>query len=63
MGRRLGQHFLHDPAILDRIVAALDPAIDDFVVEIGSGKGTLTRRLATRVGQVISIEKEKSFFR
>ena len=59
MGRRLGQHFLHDPAILDRIVAALDPTPDDVVVEIGAGKGTLTRRLAPRVGRVLTIEKDR----
>ncbi len=58
MGRRLGQHFLHDPAILDRIVNALCPTADDIVVEIGSGRGTLTRRLAQQVGQVVSIEKD-----
>ncbi len=59
MGRRLGQHFLHDPAILDRIVAALNPKPDDVTVEIGSGKGSLTRRLAQQVGQVVTIEKDQ----
>ncbi len=59
MGRRLGQHFLHDPAILDRIVAALEPSQNDVVLEIGSGKGTLTRRLAPRVGRLITIEKDR----
>jgi len=58
VGRRLGQHFLHDPAILDRIVEALNPCADDIVVEIGSGQGTLTRRLAQRVARVIAIEKD-----
>ncbi len=57
--RRLGQHFLFDPAILDRIVAALDPKPDDVVVEIGPGKGTLTERLLRRVGHVIAIEKDR----
>ena len=59
MGRRLGQHFLADPHILDRIVAAVEPAPEDVVVEIGPGRGTLTRRLAPRVGQVIAIEKDR----
>lgn len=59
MGRRLGQHFLTDPAILDRIVDALDPAPDDVVIEIGPGHGTLTARLAPRVGRVIAIEKDR----
>jgi len=59
VGRRLGQHFLDDPAILDRIVDALDPAPDDVVIEIGPGKGSLTRRLAPRVGNIIAIEKDE----
>ncbi len=59
MGRRLGQHFLHDPRILDRIIAAIDPAPNDVVLEIGAGWGTLTRRLAPRVGSLVAIEKDK----
>lgn len=60
MPRRLGQHFLRDPAILDRIVDALDPGPDDVVLEIGPGEGTLTRRLAPWVRQVIAIEKDRT---
>lgn len=60
MGRRLGQHFLTDPAILDRIVDALDPQPTDTVIEIGAGQGTLTVRLAPRVGRVIAIERDRA---
>jgi len=63
VGRRLGQHFLSDPGILDRIVDALDPKPDDRVIEIGPGKGTLTRRLARRVGRVVAIEKDEELAR
>jgi len=56
---RLGQHFLRDPAILDRIVDALEPRPDDIVLEIGPGEGTLTSRLAPRVGRVVAIEKDR----
>jgi 16S rRNA (adenine1518-N6/adenine1519-N6)-dimethyltransferase len=59
MTRPLGQHFLTDPAILDRIVAALDPTPADVVLEVGPGEGTLTRRLAPRVGRVVAIEKDR----
>lgn len=59
MPRRLGQHFLTDPNLLDRIVEALDPRPDDIVVEIGPGKGSLTARLAPRVARVIAIEKDR----
>jgi len=58
MPRPLGQHFLTDPAILDRIVSALDPHPTDVVLEVGPGEGTLTRRLAPRVARVVAIEKD-----
>jgi len=60
VGRRLGQHFLFDPSILDRIVDALEPSPDDVVIEIGAGQGTLTRRLASRVGRVVAIERDRA---
>ena len=57
--RPLSQHFLADPNILGRIVDALEPAPADVVIEVGAGKGSLTRALAPRVGQVIAIEKDR----
>ena len=59
MPRRLGQHFLADPGILDRIVDAISPGTGDLVLEIGPGTGTLTRRLAPRVGHVVAIERDR----
>ncbi len=59
MGRRLGQHFLSDPAILDRIADGLYPTAEDVVIEIGPGKGSLTRCVAPRVGRVIAVEKDE----
>jgi 16S rRNA (adenine1518-N6/adenine1519-N6)-dimethyltransferase len=43
--RRFGQHFLHDPAIIGRILAALAPAAGEHLVEIGPGRGALTQHL------------------
>jgi len=57
--RRLGQHFLSDPAILARIADALDPQPGETVVEIGAGRGTLTDVLLARGLKVIAIEKDR----
>jgi len=61
--KALGQHFLRDPRLLDRIVAALDPGPEDVVLEIGPGPGTLTARLLPRVGRVVAIEKDAALAR
>jgi 16S rRNA (adenine1518-N6/adenine1519-N6)-dimethyltransferase len=57
--RRFGQHFLHDAAVVRRIVAAVAPAADDFIVEIGPGKGVLTRPLAERAARLEVIEIDR----
>ncbi|HEX9611204.1 MAG TPA: 16S rRNA (adenine(1518)-N(6)/adenine(1519)-N(6))-dimethyltransferase RsmA [Gemmatimonadales bacterium] len=57
--KRLGQHFLADPAILGRIADALEPTPSDVVLEIGSGEGSLTAALLPRVSKVIAIEKDR----
>jgi 16S rRNA (adenine1518-N6/adenine1519-N6)-dimethyltransferase len=43
--KRFGQHFLHDPAVIDRIARAIDARAGQHLVEIGPGRGALTRRL------------------
>jgi 16S rRNA (adenine1518-N6/adenine1519-N6)-dimethyltransferase len=43
--KRFGQHFLHDPNVLESIVSAIAPGPDDHLVEIGPGRGALTRLL------------------
>lgn len=57
--KSLGQHFLSDPRILDKIVDALDPTGDDTVVEIGPGRGALTEILSRRAGRVVAIEYDR----
>jgi 16S rRNA (adenine1518-N6/adenine1519-N6)-dimethyltransferase len=57
--KRLGQHFLTDRTILERIVDALDPAPDDVVLEIGAGRGSLTDALLARGLRVIAMEKDR----
>jgi 16S rRNA (adenine1518-N6/adenine1519-N6)-dimethyltransferase len=57
--KRFGQHFLHDPRVLARIVEAINPAADDFIVEIGPGEGALTRPLLERAGKLEVIELDR----
>ena len=54
--RKWGQNFLADRTALERLVAALDLAPDDRVLEVGPGLGVLTRELAQRVAQVVGVE-------
>jgi len=58
--KRLGQHFLHDPAVLRRLVDAIAPTPADRMVEIGPGPGALTRLLVERVDRldVVEIDRE-----
>ncbi len=60
MARRppLGQHFLHDGAVADRIVQALDPDGRE-VLEIGPGRGVLTSRIASRARRLIAVEIDR----
>ena len=57
--KRFGQHFLHDPGILRRIVEAVAPAPGDAVVEIGPGEGALTRLLLERLPRLSAIEIDR----
>jgi 16S rRNA (adenine1518-N6/adenine1519-N6)-dimethyltransferase len=54
--KALGQNFLIDNDILDKIVASANLTKDDKVLEIGPGIGLLTVRLADSSGKVLSIE-------
>lgn len=57
--KRLGQHFLHDPQVLERIAAALAPTPADTVVEIGPGRGALTTHLVRHAGRVVAVELDR----
>ena len=56
MPRRLGQHFLSNSTILERIARAACPEPVDLVVEIGPGKGALTQHLLKQAARVVAIE-------
>ncbi len=54
--KRLGQRFLIDGDVLQRILSAAELTADDIVLEVGPGLGILTRELAQRARRVIAIE-------
>jgi 16S rRNA (adenine1518-N6/adenine1519-N6)-dimethyltransferase len=53
---KLGQHFLMNGAVLERIAVAVCPAGEDLVIEIGPGRGALTEKLLRRAARVVAIE-------
>ncbi|MGF1546160.1 MAG: 16S rRNA (adenine(1518)-N(6)/adenine(1519)-N(6))-dimethyltransferase RsmA [Thiotrichales bacterium] len=57
--KRFGQNFLHDPRILDQIVAAIAPQPEDRMVEIGPGQGALTWRLLAHLTRLTAIEIDR----
>ena len=57
----LGQHFLVNRSVLDKIVRVIGPEASDVIVEIGPGRGALTFLLAERAGRVIAVEKDAAF--
>jgi 16S rRNA (adenine1518-N6/adenine1519-N6)-dimethyltransferase len=54
--KRFGQHFLRDTGILDRIIRWIQPAAEDFFLEIGAGRGALTARLAESGARLLAVE-------
>lgn len=54
--KRYGQHFLRDTGVLDRILALIQPAPNDLMLEVGAGDGALSTRLAPRVLRLIALE-------
>jgi 16S rRNA (adenine1518-N6/adenine1519-N6)-dimethyltransferase len=61
--KRFGQHFLHDPGVIGRIVAAIAPQPQDRVVEIGPGLGALTLPLLARLDQLHAVEIDRDAIR
>ena len=57
--KRFGQHFLHAPGILRRIVEAVAPRAGDRLVEIGPGEGALTLPLLRACGRLTAIELDR----
>jgi len=58
--KSLGQHFLDDPKILERIAGSLELTPEDTVIEIGPGRGSLTALLAGRARRLVLIEYDRA---
>ncbi len=56
----MGQNFLIDKKILDKIIQSADIQPTDTILEIGPGLGTLTFELAQKAQKVIAIEKDQA---
>jgi 16S rRNA (adenine1518-N6/adenine1519-N6)-dimethyltransferase len=61
--KRFGQHFLNDPAVIDAIVASIEPRRSDALVEIGPGLGALTGPLAEHCERLTVIELDRDLAR
>ena len=59
----LGQNFLIDDALAARLVALSGVEPGDWVIEIGTGLGTLTRAIAERAERVVTIEVDAGIVR
>jgi len=61
--KRFGQHFLHDRAIITRILNAFDPRPGQAIVEIGPGLGALTLPLLERIDSLDVVEIDRDAIR
>jgi 16S rRNA (adenine1518-N6/adenine1519-N6)-dimethyltransferase len=57
--KRFGQHFLHDPGVIRRIIDAVAPETCERLVEIGPGRGALTWGLLERTRRLDVIEIDR----
>ncbi len=57
--KRFGQNFLHDPGVIRRIIDSIHPRPGEQLVEIGPGKGALTRPLLERCGRLDVVELDR----
>ncbi|MDP3792905.1 MAG: 16S rRNA (adenine(1518)-N(6)/adenine(1519)-N(6))-dimethyltransferase RsmA [bacterium] len=56
--KSLGQNWLINPRILDKIISAAEIDKNDTILEVGPGTGNLTKKLAEKAGRVLAIEKD-----
>ena len=56
--KNLGQHFLKDQNIVDKLVKSIRPSQHDEIIEIGPGDGAMTKSIIAKVKKMILIEKD-----
>ena len=61
--KSLGQNFLIDPAVTNKILRFINPDSKDIFLEIGPGKGAITKQLTSRVDitHAVEVDKELSY--
>lgn len=59
--KKLGQIFLKNPKIVQKIIETIKPKKDELIIEIGPGKGVLTEPLLKSQAKVIAVEKDPVF--
>ena len=60
---RFGQNFLVDLNLIDLIVRSAEITPRDCILEIGTGTGSLTAKMATRAGRVVTVEIDENLAR
>ena len=57
--KRFGQNFLHNDAVISRIVDAINPETGENLIEIGPGLGALTEPVVERAGDISVVELDR----
>ena len=61
--KRFGQHFLTDDGVAARFVDLVRPEPNELVVEVGPGRGALTRKLVKRIDHLVAVEIDRDLIR
>lgn len=59
--KSLGQNFLVDESVIERIVRAVDPRPGETIIEIGPGQGALTSSFVRTKSRIVAIELDRDF--
>ena len=60
--KSLGQHFLYDKNIINKVISSANIQESDHILEVGAGKGHLTEALVSTGASVVSIEIDKELY-